>query len=156
MTQLSPRKCDVIAEFIKDNPDIKSPAGIAERLKSLDPKMFPDHVTTRHLVAKSLRKQVTRNKPAFTPIATGRLTEDDIRKRHDIVFIVRDKAAQVPKGEFYTESDFIRFAGIRVQPGYRQALDHPDFAMYRGKAGGTTYWGHPDSIQKLKDEYILS
>lgn len=85
------------------------------------------------------------------------LTEDQLRSKHDIRYIVVSKCKDLKKGVYLTQGEFIQFCGIRPGAGYRDILEHPNHDQYHGKAqGGTIYWGHPDSISKLKDDGVLT
>lgn len=83
------------------------------------------------------------------------LTESQLRAKFDTRFIVENKCKELKEGVFLTLAEFIQACGIRPGAGYRGVVDHPDYEKYRGKAGGTTYWSHPASIKKLKDEGVL-
>jgi hypothetical protein len=84
------------------------------------------------------------------------LNEQQLRAKHDMSFIVKQAVAQLKKGVFLTDAEFIQKAGLRATAGYRNVLDHPDFGKYRAKAGGTIYWSHPESIEKMKHEGVLN
>ena len=83
------------------------------------------------------------------------LTEDQLRKKHDMFYIVHENLERLEKGKFVEEASFLRSMQISGKPGYRTAIDHPDVRPYKGKADGFTYYGHPESVQKLKDEGVL-
>jgi hypothetical protein len=84
------------------------------------------------------------------------LNEQQLRAKHDLSFIVKKAVQQLKKGAFLTDAEFIQKAGLRASAGYRNVLDHPDFSKYRAKAGGTIYWSHPESIEKMKHEGVLN
>ena len=83
------------------------------------------------------------------------ISESELRQKHDLKFIIQQTADQTPKGSFIPEADFIKQSNIRNQQGFRQDIEDLQFRQYRGKAGGIVYWGHPDSIAKMKEEGIL-
>jgi hypothetical protein len=83
------------------------------------------------------------------------LSESELRAKHDLSFIIKKAADQLQKGSFLVESEFIR-TNLRGMSGYRQYMDDPEFGMFKGRAGGVTYWAHPESIQKMKNEGILN
>lgn len=84
------------------------------------------------------------------------LTSDQLRAKYDNKFIISEKAKTLKKDIFLTESQFKATCNFSGGAGYRDALNDPDFTKYRGKAsGGIVYWGHPDSIDSLKNEGIL-
>lgn len=84
------------------------------------------------------------------------LTEEQLRLKFDNRYIIQQRCKNLKPGVFLSNSEFIQFCGIRAGTGYRDIIEHPDFERYRGKAGGTFYWSHPESIRKFKDEGILT
>ena len=85
------------------------------------------------------------------------LTEEQLRSKHDIRYIVETKCKELKKGAYLPQGEFVQFCGIRPGAGYRDILEHPNHDQYHGKAqGGTVYWGHPDSIKKLKEDGVLT
>jgi len=58
------------------------------------------------------------------------------------------------KGIFIPEPEFITTIGL--SGGYRRWLDSSELNKYRGKAGGQTYWSHPDSITEMKNDAVLT
>jgi hypothetical protein len=79
---------------------------------------------------------------------------EQFRKKHDIFHIVGEAAKKLKKDIFLTESEFVQSNGIRMV-GYRDALNLPENASYRGKAGSTIYWSHPETIAQMKKEGTL-
>ena len=84
------------------------------------------------------------------------LSESELRAKFDLNFIVQQAARKLEKGTFLSEAEFIKLCNLRGMSGYRSVIDHPDFKDYRGRAGGQTYWSNPESIQKLKNEGVLT
>jgi hypothetical protein len=82
------------------------------------------------------------------------LTESQLRAKHDIDFIIKSKAKELKIGVYVAEHDFIKMCCLHGSQGYRQVLD--GLHEYKGRAGGITYYSHPDSIRKMKIEGILS
>lgn len=83
------------------------------------------------------------------------ISETDIRQKHDLYFKINQAAQSIEEGKFYTEVDF-RECIVRVSAAaFRRPADDDGFVRYKGRASGITYWGHPKSIQKLKDERVL-
>ena len=82
------------------------------------------------------------------------LSENELRMKHDLFFIVKENAEKLEKGVYLPEPEFIRFSNLKGA-GYRAALDHPSFNEYKGKAGGVTYWSNKESIYKMKKEGVL-
>jgi len=84
------------------------------------------------------------------------LSESEIRAKHDTKFILSQVVKKLERGLYITDADFIKQCDIKSHVGYRQMLDDPDFKKYKGKAGGIIYWSHPESIEKMKNEGILT
>lgn len=84
------------------------------------------------------------------------LSEEQLRAKHDVRFIVASKLKELKQGTYLTRSEFIQFCGIRPGQGYNDVLEHPNYDSYHGKAGGVVYFSHPDSIRKLKSEGVLT
>jgi len=82
------------------------------------------------------------------------LSEDDIRRKHDNAFKIREAAGKIMEGEYILENDFI--SNLNIRGGYKYIVERPEFEKYRGRASGDCwYWSHPNSIMKLKNEGIL-
>jgi len=84
------------------------------------------------------------------------LSEEQLRAKHDIRFIVASKLKELKPGTYLTRSEFIQFCGIRPGQGYNDVLEHPNYDSYHGKVSGVIYFSHPDSIKKLKSEGVLT
>ena len=84
------------------------------------------------------------------------LSESEIREKHDTKFIFSKAVKALERGLYIADSDFIKQCDIKNHVGYIQVLDDPEFKKYKGRAGGITYWSHPDSIEKMKNEGILT
>jgi hypothetical protein len=83
------------------------------------------------------------------------LSESEIRAKHDLKYIFGQAVRKLEKGLYITDADFIRQCDIKGT-GYRSTLDDPEFKRYKGRAGGIVYWSHPESIEKMKNEGILT
>lgn len=83
------------------------------------------------------------------------LTEDALRQKHDTKFILKNAAAELIEGRYLTQSEFVLSAGVRMGAGYKDVIEHPEFDKYKGRANGSIYWSHPNSINKLKQEGVL-
>lgn len=88
-------------------------------------------------------------------IMTKGLTTEQLRAKFDNTFIVRNTAEKLEKDIFLSEAEFVQMCNFSNNAGYRNAIDHPQFEKYHGKAGGIRYWSHPDSIKQLKEEAVL-
>ena len=84
------------------------------------------------------------------------LTEAQMRAKYDIRFIVANKCKELKPGVYLTRAEFVKFCGIRPGQGYTDVINHPDYDMFRGKAGGDIFYSHPDSMKKLKSEGVLT
>lgn len=84
------------------------------------------------------------------------LTEAQLRAKYDIRFIVATKCKELKQGVYLTRAEFVKFCGIRPGQGYTDVINHPDYDVYRGKAGGDVFYSHPDSIKKLKSDGVLT
>jgi len=146
---------------------------ITESLRANAP-LFKDKKSLIESVAKELNQPISlvnkkflAIKDSHTPIVFGDetpalnskfkgLSESEIRSKHDTKFILSQVVKKLDKGLYITDADFIKQCDIKSHVGYRQMLDDPDFKKYKGRAGGITYWSHPDSIEKMKNEGILT
>lgn len=94
--------------------------------------------------------------PLSPAVITGAgISEKDLRAKHDLRFIVKHKCEELKSGVFLTQAEFVQFCKINPGAGYRGVIEHPEYEKFHGKAGGTVYWSHPDSIEKLKNEGVL-
>lgn len=83
------------------------------------------------------------------------LTEEEIRNKYDYKYIIQKAAQKISRGKFYKEQDF-RDSVTKLNPNnFRRGADLAEFEQYKGKAGNVIYWGHPESIQKMKDDGIF-
>jgi uncharacterized Zn finger protein len=82
------------------------------------------------------------------------ISEQELRSKHDVSFKIKKTAESLKGDVFYTEYDFIKLCEI-ANTGYRYVLESGQFDQFKGKAGGTVYWSHPDNIKRLKDEGVL-
>lgn len=148
---------------------------ITESLRSNAP-LFKDKKSLIDAVAKELNQERRLVNKKFlsiqdskTPIIFGNeqtpcspngkfkgLSESEIRAKHDTKFILSQVVKKLERGLYITDADFIKQCDIKSHVGYRQMLDDPDFKKYKGKAGGIIYWSHPESIEKMKNEGILT
>lgn len=83
------------------------------------------------------------------------LSEDQLRQKHDMFFIVRSYIDKLPVGQFIEEAQMLRELGLYGKPRYRDAITRTELRDNKGKVDGTTYYGHIDSIRKLKQEGVL-
>jgi len=88
------------------------------------------------------------------PVKIG-ITASELRARYDTRFIVSQQADKLQKGIFLSEAEFIQACSLRTLTGYRSVIDHSAFNKYKGRAGGVTYWSHPESISEMKEATVL-
>lgn len=83
------------------------------------------------------------------------LSEEDLRKKHDMYFMILSFLKSIPAGNYIDESSMLRQLSLYGKPRYREALSRQEIKDYRGKADGVIYYGSVHSIKKLKDEGVL-
>ena len=87
--------------------------------------------------------------------STVGMTLDQFREKHDVDYIVEKTLKTLSKGKIYEKTDVIKLTGLRTgYPGLSAALENA--TEYKGKAGGVSYWGHPDDIAQLKLEGTMT
>lgn len=86
--------------------------------------------------------------------STMKLSEADLRAKHDNHFKVTKAAQALEKGTYIENRDFIASLGLSGS-SHTRWTGNTAFDKYRGKAGGITYWSHPESIQKMRDDGVL-
>jgi len=96
-----------------------------------------------------------RAKPDRPTMIGAGITEDELRERHDVKFIMARKLSELNKVMFLTEAEFVKSCGLRSLTGYRSFLDLNVNNKYRGRVSGIVYYSHPESIEKLKMEGTL-
>jgi len=84
------------------------------------------------------------------------ISEDELRKKHDVKYIIRQAAMKLKKDKYVMDNDFIKKCNLGMQTGYRQSMEDAEFTKYKGRAGRITYWSHPESIQKMKTCCVLN
>lgn len=85
---------------------------------------------------------------------TDGLTEEQLRMKHDNTYQIREALKKLEPGVYVPQATLVRKLNLR--PPYKETMELPEFDKYRGKAsGGIVYWGHPESIRRMKDEGIL-
>ena len=83
------------------------------------------------------------------------MTLEQFRQKHDVDYIVEKTLKQLSKGMIYEKTDVTKLTGLRSgYPGLSAALENA--TEYKGKAGGTGYWGHPETINQLKLEGTMT
>jgi hypothetical protein len=117
-------------------------------------EIFPGEILKKREVVKPKN-----NQKIIIPETNGNiqfLSEADLRKKHDMFFILKSELNILQKGQFIEETKLIRKIGLWGKPGFRTVIDAPEVKLYKGKADGVIYFGHPESINKLKNEGVLS
>lgn len=83
------------------------------------------------------------------------MTIDDFRKKHDVDYIVEQTLNKLDKGIIYEKNDVVNLSGLRAgYPGLSAALENA--TTHKGRAGGVNYWAHPDTIEELKRQAIMT
>ena len=144
-------KSDVVREFIANNPEVPR-KDVHNRVYEKYPDIFGSRKKAWAVVQNVYKHPDIPIKP--TPLSSSAaLTETQLREMFDIRSIVISELKGIPKGEFYRDHDFARrFQG---KPGFRSILQGPEASAYCGKAQSQIFWGHPDSVKKMKSEGIL-
>jgi hypothetical protein len=84
------------------------------------------------------------------------ITESELRQKHDMFFNIFKRVKEISRGLFIEENQLLKELGYQGKPRYKDAIARDELKIYRGKVDGTIYYGHPDSIDKLKKEGVLS
>lgn len=88
-------------------------------------------------------------------VITTSLSEDELRKKHDMVFMIHSFVRNIPEGRFVEEPVMLRQLGLLGKPRYKDALSRAELKDYKGKVDGVVYYGSSSSIRKLKQEGVL-
>jgi len=83
------------------------------------------------------------------------LTEEQLRRKHDMFFMIFSYVKAIPSSKFVEEGQLLRELGLYGKPRYRDAISRPELKEYKGKVDGTVYYGSVESIKKLKNEGVL-
>ncbi len=83
------------------------------------------------------------------------LTKNEIRQRYANRFRIQKAARLLKRDEIVSENEFINLCDFAPGTQYRSYMAEEEFKQYKGRAGGVTYWGHPDDIDELKKEFTL-
>ena len=141
-------KSDIVREYIKENPEVKR-----EDIPAIMMEMYPETFGTNKkawAVVQNVFKHPKDEPPRAPTLA---LSEQELREMYDIKAIVMRELKELKEGEFWRDADFTRkFQG---KAGYRPVLESADASLYRGKASGQVFWGHPRSISKMKNDGVL-
>ena len=111
-------------------------------------------------VCKDCRKNFTENTGIKSEIPMEKksqigMTLEQFRQKHDVDYIVERTLKTLVKDRVYEKTDVIKLTGLRSgYPGLSLALENA--TQYKGKAGGVSYWGHPEDIAQLKLEGTMT
>lgn len=120
--------------------------------------------STRTLIGRAARTGLTHAgyrweydntpQPVKAELPDDAISEDQLREMFNIRSIVFKELNALPAGCFYRDSTFVRkFQG---KTGFRGVLESPEAQAFKGRgSGGVVFWGHPDSIRKMKNEGTL-
>jgi len=92
---------------------------------------------------------------SIQPTRANTLSEDELRKKHDMFFMIHSFVSNIPEGRFVEEPVMLRQLGLLGKPRYREALSRAELKDFRGKVDGVIYYGSAISIRKLKQEGVL-
>lgn len=103
----------------------------------------------------AIPKNIETDNPQVKPQTKTLLSEEELRKKHDMYFMILSFVKSIPSGSYIDESTMLRQLSLYGKPRYRDALSRQEIKDYRGRADGTIYYGSIHSIKKLKDEGVL-
>ena len=89
-------------------------------------------------------------------VNTAGISEADLRAKHDVLFQLRKGIEKLQDGVYPIESEFVTDYCSISKGGYKHLLERPEFLEYHGRAGSTIYWSTKKSINKLKNDKVLS
>lgn len=92
--------------------------------------------------------------PTIEKPMTG-ISENELRQKHDMFFIIFTHVKQIPIGKYIEESQLLKELGLYGKARYRDAISRSELKDYKGKVDGTVYYGSVESISKLKSEGVL-
>ncbi|MDO8640224.1 MAG: hypothetical protein Q7R33_01660 [Nitrosarchaeum sp.] len=84
------------------------------------------------------------------------LSEADFRARHDGLFIIRHAVKQLKNDRLITDAEFREHFCKIDSSKFRAKSEISEFDKYHGRAKGVIYWSHPTTIEKFKQEALLS
>jgi hypothetical protein len=111
-------------------------------------EIFPDLIPLEEGVIQPATNKIKTD-------VTGMLTEDELRRKHDMFFMVYSFVKNIPYGKFVEEPVLLRQLGLIGKPRYKDALSRAELKLFKGKVDGVVYYGNSTSIQKLKSEGVL-
>ena len=86
------------------------------------------------------------------------MTEDQLRAKYDLSFIVQTALDQLQPGQFLNKEMLLKRCKLSASgAGVSATLNSEQFKGFRGKAkGGELIFGHPTRISTLIEETVLS
>jgi len=79
------------------------------------------------------------------------ITLSEFRDKYDIEHIVQKTMAKLDRRIIYEKSDICKLAGLSPgTPGLGPVIE--SMGEFQGKAGGRVLYGHPETINMLKEE----
>jgi len=135
------------AAYAEKNPGIKR-----SKLVDILKNRYNIGTTTAYRIINSIKNKkpkkagATKMKKAFS--------EKEIRKKFDYNHMLKEAVVNIKKGEYYEEQTIREMAGIPTQ-FFRNFASQEYFEQFKGIARGKVYWGHPDDIERLKNEGIF-
>lgn len=114
---------------------------------------------TKHLLFSTIKAEYFPDIRAAVPgksvQANNTLTEDQLREKHDMFFMIFSFVKGLPSGRFIDEPSMLRQLSLLGKPRYKEALSRPELKEYKGRVDGVVYYGSTSSIKKLKSEGVL-
>lgn len=100
--------------------------------------------------------------PEVQPVQSTRavpkkgISISEFRQKYDALEIIRQGARALKKGNVVLQQDFISELKLPGGVGYKDKLEASEFEPFRGQVNANKiYWGHPDDIERLKEEGLL-
>jgi hypothetical protein len=113
----------------------------------------PKHLLFSTVKAETFPEEENKSAPVLR--ASNTLTEDQLREKHDMFFMIFSFVKGLPSGRFIDEPSMLRQLSLLGKPRYREALSRPELKEYKGRVDGVVYYGSTSSIKKLKSEGVL-
>jgi hypothetical protein len=70
--------------------------------------------------------------------------------------MIEDAVKRLPKDRYITDAEFREHFCQVPANKYKAKATLPQFNIYKGTAGGVTYWSRPENISRLKESGVLN
>lgn len=95
------------------------------------------------------------HKPSVPRTRGMGMSLSEFRAKHDVDFIVQNVLDSLDPEKVYEKSEVVQLTGLRAgYPGLSAAIENA--SEYKGRAGGNSFWSHPDTIRQLKKETLMT